>query len=365
MAQQKTLYLKYRPRQLVELVGQRQVKATLKQSSLNNKFAHSYLFSGERGCGKTSTARIVAMLMTCENVSEGKVCGKCRACTTISKGASLDVKELNGATSRGIDEAKALIDSAYWSPQEFKRKIYIIDECHMLTKEANSALLKILEEPPEYLTFILCTTELKKILSTIKSRCQRFNFTKIPSTSIAERLLLIAEKENINIDEDAVSMLAKMARGSMRDAIGYIDQLATVASDKELTEKHVMEYFGVVGKLGIMSIVKEIKSGNVSKVLDQVNDMIMASADAKNIMFDISEVFRNIMILKASDNHKSVDLPEGEIKELEKIGESLDLNKLMKLAHLFSNIEKKLEFNINERWIMEATLIKCIADLRS
>ena len=149
------LDLKYRPFQLEDVIGQKHVVATLKQASANNKFAHAYLFAGERGTGKTSLGRILATLMTCENVKDGKVCGKCRACTTINKGASLDVKEINGASNRGIENANKLIESAQWSPQELKRKVYIIDEAHQLTSRAISALLKIVEEPPEYLIMLI------------------------------------------------------------------------------------------------------------------------------------------------------------------------------------------------------------------
>jgi len=365
METKKSLYLRWRPAQLGDIVGQKPVVATLKQASINKEFAHSYLFSGNHGCGKTSTARILASLLTCENIKDGNVCGQCRACKTIHIGASLDVKELDAAANRGIDNVKSLIDSAQWSPQEFARKVYIIDEIHQLTKEATSALLKILEEPPSYLTFILCTTEVKKILPTILSRCQRFNFSKILSKDITGRLIFIAQAEKINIENDALMMIAKMARGSMRDAIGYLEQIATVASSKMITADHIQKYFGVVDRIGILAMVKAIIGGNIPLVLDQVNDMVMASADAKQIMFEVAETFRNAMILKAQKGQtKLIDLPDNEIAELKKISDVLQLSQLLKLAHLFSNIEKKIEFNINERWIMEATLINCVATLR-
>ena len=365
MSDKQSLYLKYRPSQLNELVGQKHVVATLKQASINNEFAHAYLFSGNHGCGKTSSARILASLLTCENVKDGMVCGKCKACKTIHSGASLDVKELDGATSRGIDDIKMLIDGAQWSPQELKRKVYLIDECHQLTKEATSALLKILEEPPSYLVFILCTTEIKKMLPTILSRCQRFNFGKISTKDIASRLRYIADEEKINIEEDAIYRIAQLSRGGMRDAVGYLEQIGTVASDKLINKTHIQKYFGVSGRDGILNIVKSIIDGNIPMVLDQVNDMIMASVDVKQIMFEISDIFRDIMILKAyKGDTKQIDLPDTEIAELNKIGDLIKLSHLLKLAHLFSDVERKMGFNINDRWIMEATLINCIAVLR-
>jgi len=370
MESKKSLYLKYRPVQLDDLVGQKNVVATLKQASANNEFSHAYLFSGDFGCGKTSTARILSSLLTCENVKDGKVCGECRACKTIHTGISLDVKELDGATSRGIDDIKALIDSAQWSPQELKRKVYIIDESHQLTKEATSALLKILEEPPSYLTFILCTTEIKKIIPTILSRCQRFNFGKISSKDISVRLKYIADNEKINIDEDAIYRISQLARGSMRDAVGYLEQIGTIAGDKSINKIHIQKYFGVSGRDGILNIIKAIVDENIPLVLDQVNDMIMASVNVKQIMFEISDIFRNIMVLKSNNGketnniNKLIDLSDGEIEELNKISKSMKLSHLLKLAHLFSDVERKMDFNINDRWIMEATLINCIAVLR-
>jgi DNA polymerase-3 subunit gamma/tau len=365
MTAKKSLYLKYRPTQLKDVVGQQNVVATLKQASERQEFAHSYLFSGNHGCGKTSTARILATLMTCNDIKDGQVCGKCRACKGIHVGASLDVKELDGATKRKIEDIRELIEGASWSPNELKRKIYIIDEVHQLTKEAISALLKIVEEPPSYLTFILCTTEIKKILPTILSRCQRFNFTKITSKDITGRLALIAKKEGIDIEEEGLVSIAKMARGSMRDAIGYLDQVATVGANKRITSNGINKYFGMVDRKAIYSILKAILSGNIPVVLDQVNDMIMAAADINEILFEISDAFRSAMIIKAQKGEsRLIDLPDYEIEELKKISEKLTMGQLLKLARLFSDVEKKINFNINERWVMEATLINCVAVLR-
>lgn len=365
MSDKKSLYLKYRPIQLDDVVGQRHIVATLKQASIRKEFSHAYLFSGNHGCGKTSSARILASLMECDNVKDGKVCGICRSCKTIQSGACSDVKELDGASNRGIDNVKSLIDAAQWSPQEFSKKVYLIDECHQLSKEAASALLKTLEEPPAYLNFILCTTEINKILPTILSRCQRFNFSKIMSVDISQRLMFIAKNENINIDEDAVNVMSKMSRGSMRDAIGYLEQIGTVAGGKKITIASIQRYFGVTDRLAIFNIIKSIVEGNIPLILDQVNDIIMASADCKQILLEISEMFRNIMVIKAQNgSSKNIDLPDSEIEDLKKLGESINLSQILKLAHLFSDIEKKISFNINERWITEATLIDCVSILR-
>jgi len=366
MNEKKSLYLKWRPTQLDEIVGQKSIVETLKQASINNDFSHAYILTGNHGCGKTSSARILASLMQCENVVNGRVCGTCKACKSIHAGVCIDVKEMDGAANRGIDNAKALIEAAQWSPQEFKKKIYILDEVHQLSKEAISALLKIMEEPPSYLVFILCTTEANKILPTILSRCQRFNFSKISSKEISQRLMLISKNENINIEEDAIDIIAKMSRGSMRDAISYLEQIGTVASGKNITSSIIHRYFGITDRLAIFNIVKSILDGNVSLILDQVNDIMMASADCKQILYEVSEVFRNVMVIKAQNgNTKNIDLPDNEIQELRKIGEGLNISQILKLAHLFSDVDKKMSFNINERWIIEATLINCISSLKN
>jgi len=360
------LYQKERPRQLENVVGQSHVIDILKQASRSHKFVHAYLFSGNHGCGKTSTARILANLMTCEDVTEGKVCGKCRACQTIPRDSSPDVKELDGAKNGGVAEIEILIDAAQWSPQELNRKILIIDEVHQLSKAAISALLKILEEPPSHLTFILCTTEIRKILPTILDRCQRYNFRKISSTDIATRLRDIAGREGILIDNESIEILSKIARGSLRNAIGSLEQIATVAADESVSAEMIQKYFGVTDSHAIVNILQSIIGGKISLLLDQINDLVIASVSAEHILFEISEAFRNIMILKAQNGKSNlVDLPDHEISVLQELGESLTASQLLKLAHLFSDVEKKISYNINERWIMEATLINCIAILRN
>ncbi|MFW5804095.1 MAG: DNA polymerase III subunit gamma/tau [bacterium] len=357
---------KYRPSQLSQVVGQKHIVATLTQASINNKFSQAYLFSGIKGCGKTSMGRILSKLMTCENQVKGESCGHCRACKTIPSNASLDVKELDGASRNKVEEARGIIDAAHYPPSELKRKIFIIDECHMLTKQANNAMLKLVEEPPSYLNFIFCTTEPRKMLDTILSRCQRFNFYHIPSKSIAKRLKMIAQQENINIDDKALFIIAKMARGSLRDAIGYLEQIGTVGMNKSIREDHIQKYFGIADRKGIHDMVLAIKNGNIPLLLDLINELVIAGAMCKDILFEITEVLRSVMILKTKkeNGNELIDLPDFEIEELKKISEGIKLSQLLKMAHLFADIDKQLEFSINDRWIMEATLINCIAILR-
>jgi DNA polymerase-3 subunit gamma/tau len=360
MSNKKSLYLKYRPQQLADLVGQKQIVATLKKAAEIDFFSHAYLFGGNHGCGKTSTARILANLMTCEKVVDGNTCGECQACKTVLNGSAQDVIEIDGATQRSIDNVKEIIDNAQWGPAQLSKKIYIIDEVHQLSKEAISALLKITEEPPPYLAFILCTTETRKILPTILSRCQRFNFKKIYAKDIANRLYYISEKEGIKINKSAIYMIAKIARGSMRDAIGDLEQIATLAGDKEITEGHISKYLGATDRQAVINIVKSMVIGDLALLMDQVNDVIMAAVSTKEILFEISEVLRNIGLLGIGGINKDIlDLPDNEIVELEKIRSAVGVSKISNLATIFSKLEKEISYNINERWIMEATLINC------
>jgi len=358
------LYLKFRPRQLDEIVGQPQLVKTLKEASIRNRFAHAYLFAGNKGCGKTTSARIAANLMTCISPSEGRVCGQCRSCKTIPQGVSMDVIELDGAKQRKVEDINALIEGATWSPQELSKKIFIIDECHQLSSTAISSLLKIVEEPPEYLIFIFCTTELQKIPDTILSRSQRHLFSKISSKEIAGRLELIAKKEKININNEGLFELAQLGRGSMRDAIGYLEQIATASANTDITEKTVYKYFGVADRKGVYDIIQSMVDENYSLLLDQINDMVVASVDTKSLLYEVAEVFRNMLVIKLQgEKTKLVDLPDHEIAKLVKFSKSVGLGQLDKLSKDFSAIEKDLTYSIHKRLVMESTLVRCTARL--
>lgn len=358
------LYNKYRPGQLDELVGQKNVVATFTQASINDRFAQTYIFTGNRGCGKTTTARIVANLLTCENVKGGRVCGKCRACKIVPSGMAMDVIELDGAKNRNVEHVEGLIEGAQWSPTELKKKVYIIDECHQLSDKAISALLKITEEPPSYLTFIFCTTDAHKIPETILSRSQRFNFRKIMAKEMVGRLRFIADSEKIKIDDAALFSIAKISRGCLRDAIVPLEQVATLMTNKHITEEVVQKYFSIPDRQAIFQMVKSMVSGNIALLLDQVNDLIMASADIEAIAYEVSDIFRSIMLLKAQGDTKLLDIPDHEVEELKKLAEPVKLGQLDKLSRLFSSIKREITYSINERWILESTLVHCAAVLR-
>jgi DNA polymerase-3 subunit gamma/tau len=360
-----TLYLKYRPKQLSDLIGQDNFVQTLKQASKFDRYAHAYLLSGTKGCGKTSSSRIIANLLNCDDVQEGEVCGKCQACKTIPFGAAMDVIELDGAGKRKVEDVNSLIESASWSPQELKRKVFTIDECHQLSPVAISSLLKIVEEPPEYLTFIFCTTEPEKIPGTILSRTQKHMFSKISSGNIAGRLRYISDQEGYKAEEGALFSLAKMGRGSMRDSIGFLEQISTAAGEGLITETAVNKYFGVADRKGVYDLVGSMTTGNYSMVMEQCNDMIVASVRIRSLLYEISEVFRSVLMIKIQgEDTRLVDLPDHEIKTLVGLSKHMGLAQLNTLSKEFSTIEKELTYSINKRLVLESTLVRCTARLQ-
>ena len=361
-----TLYLKYRPFQLDEVVGHPFITSTFRQASIQKRFVHSYLLGGIKGSGKTTISRILSNLLTCENPIDGVLCGKCLACQKIHNGTAMDIIELDGAKNGNVENVQELIESARWAPTELKKKVYIIDEAQALTSRAISALLKIVEEPPQYVIFIFCTTDVDKIPDTILSRSQRFSFNRIPLKDIVGRLKFISDKEGIKISEAALYGIARLGRGSMRDSIVCLEQISTSVGQNEIDETAVYKYYGVADRKGIFEIYKSIVECNTVLLMDQVNDLIMANADIKGILFEISELFRNLMVLKAQKGStKLIDLPDHEVQMLGSIGAPLKYSQLEKLSKVFSTVDKELAFSINKRWILESTLLSCAAKLRA
>ncbi|MBO4547344.1 MAG: DNA polymerase III subunit gamma/tau, partial [Treponema sp.] len=235
-----------RPQKFEDLIGQEFVAATLKNSIQSGKIAHAYLFSGPRGCGKTSTARIFAKALNCQNGPTPSPCGECSACKEITKGSSLDVIEIDGASNTSVNDVRQIKDEVQFPPQSSRYKIYIIDEVHMLSTSAFNALLKTIEEPPEYIIFIFATTELQKVPATIKSRCQQFNFRLVPIEKIKEMLAAAAAELNIQADDEAIYWIARESTGSMRDAYTLFDQVAAF-SESHITYEKIRDKLGLVG----------------------------------------------------------------------------------------------------------------------
>lgn len=293
------LYRKWRPDCFANLVGQEHVSRTLSNAIKTGRIGHAYLFSGPRGTGKTSTAKILAKALNCQNGPTTEPCNCCPACERINNGSSMDVFEIDAASNRGIDEIRELRETVKFAPVDGRYKVYIIDEVHMLTNEAFNALLKTLEEPPGYVVFIMATTEAHKVPATIQSRCQRYDFKRITVDDILGRLQLIADEMELTADREALRMIALKADGGMRDALSLLDQCLSL-SEGGLTVERVQQLLGLVGQQWLAGLVNAIKEADSASVLNMVDDLIQSGKDLQQVLGELGMYFRSIMIFKAA-----------------------------------------------------------------
>ena len=293
------LYRKYRPQTFDDVVGQLAVTQTLKTQLQTGKLSHAYLFTGSRGTGKTSSAKILAKAVNCENSQDGNPCNCCKACLSIDNGSCMDVLEIDAASNNGVDNVRDLRDDAIYTPSQVKMRVYIIDEVHMLSISAFNALLKIIEEPPEHLLFILATTELHKVPATILSRCQRFSFRRIGQEDIAARLQFVAYQEDIDLTDDASRILARLADGGMRDALSLLDQCAS-ATAGELTAERVYSCLGVAGMQECANLMQHIADRDTGKALHLLDRIYSEGKDMGALLDEMACLARDFMILKTA-----------------------------------------------------------------
>lgn len=298
----KALYRKYRPSNFSEVVGQQYIIATLQNAIKNNKLAHAYLFCGPRGTGKTTIAKILAKTVNCQEEDPTKrPCCHCASCLDIQNSASPDVIEMDAASNNGVDEARDLVEKVKYAPMNGRYKVYIIDEVHMMTVNAFNALLKTIEEPPEYCIFILATTEPHKVLPTIISRCQRFDFKKIAAPVIVGNLRNICEKENVKCDEDALKLIASLADGGMRDALSILDQCIAY-KENDITAIDVSNVYGVATLQEKMDLFKEIKEQETEKIVKKVNEIAEKGIDISRLTNDLINIAKEAVIYSHSKN---------------------------------------------------------------
>lgn len=296
------LYRKWRPRTFSEVVGQKHISIPLRRAIEQDRLAHAYLFSGPRGTGKTSMAKILAKAVNCEHLEEGNPCNSCEICREINAGASLDVYEIDAASNRGIEEIRALKESVRTLPAACRKKVYIIDEVHMLTKEAFNALLKTLEEPPSHVLFILATTEPEKIPLTILSRCQRYEFHRISVEDIKQHLLYIAKESGMPLTEDAADLIAVRADGGLRDALSLLDQCSSATEAATLDAAEVYDLLGLTGKDQIITLSHHIFNGESGETLTLFYRILQSGKEPAAILRDLLEHFRNLMICRIEPN---------------------------------------------------------------
>ncbi|MBA7632016.1 DNA polymerase III subunit gamma/tau [subsurface metagenome] len=346
---------KWRPKTFEEVVGQEHITRTLAGAIKQNRVSHAYLFTGPRGIGKTTTARLLAKALNCEKGPTPIPCNKCTNCKEIAIGSSLDVLEIDGASNRGIDEVRDLREKVKFAPASSEYKVYIIDEVHMLTTEAFNALLKTLEEPPSHVIFILATTAPFKLPLTILSRCQRFDFKRIKSRDIAKKLAEIAKDEGLEISEDILFQIARASEGSMRDGISVLDQLISLGG-KKVTQEDLQAILGIVPQETFFKLTKAIGGNNTKEALDLINQIIDQGYDLRHFATDLLEHFRNLLMLKI--NEEVVDLPKDLRERLKEFREKFDQDRLLRMIEIVSQAREEMKRSEKVRLILEMVIIK-------
>ena len=352
------LYRKYRPSNFDEVVGQQPIIQTLKNAIVQNRIAHAYLFCGPRGTGKTSIAKIFAKMLNCEDESN-KPCGKCTNCKMVQNGSHPDIIEIDAASNNGVDEVRNLIDKVKYAPMQGKYKVYIIDEVHMMTTGAFNALLKTIEEPPAHVVFILATTEPNKVIPTIISRCQRFDFNKVSQKDIKKRLSIVCKEEKIEIDPEAISLIAQLADGGMRDSLSILDQCIAYCSSN-ITVDNVREIYGVLTTSDIGKLFEHLYAHEVDALIQQIQECSDKGMDLKRLTSDFITLLKESIILDYSSNSQLVSNTHKEVieKYLLKSPSPFRFNVLNELMDVFN----KYNYASNVLDYLETALLKSISN---
>ncbi len=354
------LYRKYRPQTLEELVGQEHVKKTLTSAIELGKIAHAFLFTGPRGTGKTSTARILAKSLNCKNGPTIHPCGECESCRDITNSVPIDVIEIDAASNRKVEDTQNILEKIQYVPVNGRYKIYIIDEVHMLTNHAFNALLKTLEEPPENVIFILATTEVHKVLDTIKSRCQRFDFRRITTDDIVKHLRYISDKENINITNDALFTIAKNSAGGMRDSISLLDQLSLLGVSKEVTSDDVNAILGRISFDTLNKLSGKVIASSPNEAIEILNYIYNAGNEPSQILTNLSEYFKNLLIVKTCRKAllpELTGLNEPQIEEMLKQKDLLEAQQIVFLLERITYYIKEVKQATNQHLWLEVGMI--------
>src|SRR5690554_1910341 len=353
-----SLYRKYRPLGFDDLVGQEHVVRTLKNAIKKNRISHAYLFAGPRGTGKTSTAKVFARAINCINGPTITPCGECKTCKNIQSGRSMDVIEIDATSNRGVDEIRELREKVKFYPGEGNYKVYIIDEVHMLTRGAFNALLKTLEEPPESVVFILATTEPHKVIETILSRCQRFDFSLLTKSEIEKRLGFICQKEGVQYSPEAVQIVAESANGGMRDAISILDQ-AISYTDAELSADKLQKMLGKVDKRVLIEFSEHIINNRTPEVLEMFNELINRGNGISIFINDLTEYFRQLLLIKECGKESGlVNYNQELLEEFEKASQTVKTSRLISYLEILNGAEKDLKYTDKPRMVVELGLIR-------
>lgn len=353
------LYRKFRPVEFEDVKGQEHIITTLKNQIEANRIGHAYLFCGTRGTGKTTVAKIFAKAVNCEHPVNGSPCGECAMCRSIAAGTSMNVIEIDAASNNGVDNIREIREEVAYRPTEGKYKVYIIDEVHMLSIGAFNALLKTLEEPPEYVIFILATTEVHKIPITILSRCQHYDFKRISIETITDRMRDLMQEEQVEVEEKALRYVAKAADGSMRDALSLLDQCIAFYLGQKLTYDNVLEVLGAVDTDVFSRLLRSVIRRDVPKVLDIVDDLVMQGRELTQLATDFTWYLRNLLLVKTSDNIEDVlDVSTENMQQLQEEAGMVESDMLLRYIRIFSELSGQLKYAAQKRVLLEVALIK-------
>lgn len=358
---QQTLYRKWRSQTFQELVGQDAITRTLQNAITSGRVGHAYLFCGPRGTGKTSTGRLLAKAVNClDENPRARPCDKCEACRSIAEARALDLIEIDAASNRGIDEVRELRDKINFQPSFLRKKVYIIDEAHMMTEAAFNALLKTLEEPPSHALFVLATTDPQDIPATVVSRCQRFDFQRIGLEQTVDRLTFICEQEGIPAEHSALEMVARQATGSLRDALSLLDQLI-VFSGGSITLDAVRLMLGVMNSEAVADFVDTLTAGDIALGLEQINRLVQSGTDLKRFNRELVEHLRNLMLLKANPNNRELtDLTAESLTRLQDQAARLELSTILSFLKIFSLVDYNLKVSPYGQLPLELALMESL-----
>ena len=359
----RALYRKWRPQVFSDVSGQSHITETLMNEISSNRLSHAYLFTGSRGTGKTTCAKILAKAVNCINPQNGNPCNECAICKGINDGSILDVTEIDAASNNGVDDIRDLRDEVNFTPAAARYRVYIIDEVHMLSAGAFNALLKTLEEPPAHVLFILATTEVQKLPATILSRCQRFDFRRIPPEDIASRLTTVAQNEGLTLDEDAALLIARIADGALRDALSILDQCA--GYNEPITIQTVSNAAGLLGKGYLFEISDAIINRDSACVLDIIDRLHSSSCDMERLMSELVNHFRNIMMAKSTKSpEKFIVCTPDELEKYKSAAQSITYGTILHIMETLCREASQLKYSSHQRAHTETTLIRlCIPSL--
>ncbi|MBQ9377585.1 MAG: DNA polymerase III subunit gamma/tau [Schwartzia sp.] len=350
------LYRKWRPKAFSDLVGQEHVSRTLAQAIESGRVGHAYLFSGPRGTGKTSTAKILAKALNCEKGPTTEPCNECESCRRVNDGTSMDVFEIDAASNRGIDEIRELRETVRFAPSAGRYKVYIIDEVHMLTSEAFNALLKTLEEPPAQVVFILATTEIHKVPATIQSRCQRYDFKRIAPEAIEARLRTVVAASGLEADDDALALIAREADGGMRDALSTLDQCASLSGER-VTEKLVRDILGLVGRESVLRVLRAIIARDAREALSVVAEVLAEGKDLKVLVTELVAELRAVMVYQAAGGAEGIELYETDEAVLREFAGLFPPESFMPILRRLHEALTELRWTTEPRIAVETALL--------